>query len=112
MAVVQRFNRGAVLDLDRRRIQRALRERVRYRYVQPQVDRVDAGYMITSPCCSRNVDPDGGVIEIAWIQPFEAGWRLYSRDHANHAWILREASDQLQVLLDVICVDAERVFWP
>jgi len=112
MAVAQRLSPASVLDLDRRRIQRALRERVRYRYVQPKVERLDQGFLISSPCCSRNVDPDGGVIEIAWLEPAGEMWRVYARDHASATWVLQDQSPQLQVLLDVICVDADRVFWP
>ncbi len=79
---------ATVFELDRRRIQRALRERVRYRYVQPKVmgevdaDGEPAGWRIVSPCCSRNIDPDGGEIDIAWLQPLpDSRWRLHMRDH-------------------------------
>ena len=52
-------------EMDRVRIERALHQRVRYRYVQPKVQRAEVGWVITSPCCSRNIDPKGGVIDIA-----------------------------------------------
>lgn len=54
---------GQVHDLLQRRLERALRERVRYRYVQPNVLIEGSSYRIQSPCCSRKVDPTGGVID-------------------------------------------------
>jgi hypothetical protein len=110
---------GRVLDLVQRRLERALRERVRYRYVRPRVLREGAGYRIESPCCSRNVDPDGGVIDIALLvpasedaQPAQAAWQLYARDHAAQAWVAQGGSATLDELMDVLCVDHERRFWP
>lgn len=107
------------------RLERALRQRVRYRYVQPRVLREGAGLRIESPCCSRNVDPGGGVIDIALLIPSASrtlsdqppdkrgrGWSLHARDHAAGAWVLQHESDQLDVLLDLLCIDAERQFWP
>lgn len=100
-------------ELDRRRIERALRHRVRYRYVQPQVQRAPTcGWVITSPCCSRNVDPGGGVIDIAWLEPLDQGWALHAKDHAQGDWLLQEEAATLQALLDALCVDPQRVFWP
>ena len=102
-----------VHDMDRVRIERALRHRVRYRYVQPRVDRFDqGGWLITSPCCSRNIDPTGGTIDIAWVEPFEGTWSLYSKDHVHERWVLHDESRHLQPLLDEICLDPMRVFWP
>jgi len=49
-------------ELDRRRIERALGSRKRYRYVSPIVRGVTGGYLVESPCCSRNIDAEGGVI--------------------------------------------------
>lgn len=43
-------------ELDRKRIERALISRKHYRYVLPSVTPVKAGYLIESPCCSRNID--------------------------------------------------------
>lgn len=104
---------GVVVSLEQTRIQRALRERVRYRYVQPQVLREGSGWRIASPCCSRNVDPAGGVIDVAWLQRLpRGGWRLHARDHARDAWLRHSESDQLVELLDTICLDPERLFWP
>ncbi len=99
-------------ELDCVRIERALRQRVRYRYVQPTIARGDPGWVITSPCCSRNIDPTGGPIAIAWLEPVEGAWSLYSRDHVHDSWVLHDESRQLQPLLDEICLDPMRVFWP
>jgi hypothetical protein len=101
-----------VLELDGKRIERALRQRVRYRYVQPAVERADGGWIVTSPCCSRNIDPTGGVIDIAWLEPVQGAWLLYFKDHAQERWVLHDQADRLQPLLDEICVDPQRVFWP
>ena len=101
-----------VFDMDRRRIQRALRQRVRYRYVRPQVVAEVDGWRIVSPCCSRNIDAHGGVIDIALLRREPPIWRLYSRDHARAIWVEHEQSQQLLELLDVICLDPQRVFWP
>ncbi len=101
-----------MLDFDRRRIERALRERVRYRYVRPQVLRELDGWRIVSPCCSRNVDSRGGVIDIAWLRAQPPVWHLYSRDHARRVWVEQEHSEHLVELLDAICLDPKRVFWP
>lgn len=90
----------------------ALRRRSRYRYVQPVVVRAGRGWRVVSPCCSRNVDPDGGVIDIAWLEPFSGGWRLYAHDHAESRWLLQDEAPQLSDVLDVLCVDTARVFWP
>ena len=116
---------GRVLDFMQRRLERALRQRVRYRYVRPRVLREGEGFRVESPCCSRNVDPSGGVIDIALLVPVAAldargssgaraarGWRLHARDHAARAWVLHHESAQLDELLDLLCVDAQRVFWP
>ena len=46
-----------VLGFVRPFIKRALRDRVRYRYVQPLVLQDGEGLRIQAPCCSRNVDP-------------------------------------------------------
>lgn len=116
---------GRVLDFMQHRLERALRQRVRYRYVQPRVLREGDGFRIESPCCSRNVDPGGGVIDIALLVPGASrtlseqppdkvvqGWRLFARDHANGAWVPQHESGQLDELLDLLCVDAQRLFWP
>jgi hypothetical protein len=98
-------------ELAYRRVLRALRRRRRYRYVQPQVRREDTGYVVLSPCCSRNVDPAGGVIPIAWIERMPDGWRLNRRDHATGHWV-SAAEGALPRVLDLLSTDPERVFWP
>lgn len=101
-----------VVDLTVRRMERALRERVRYRYVQPSVLREGDSFRIQSPCCSRNIDPSGGLIDIALLVPHAGGhWCLCSRDHANSTWEPRHQDASLDVLLDLLCVDSERQFW-
>ncbi|WP_245621113.1 DUF3024 domain-containing protein [Paraburkholderia ferrariae] len=102
-----------VADFTQRQIERALRNRVRYRYVRARVAREPEGYRIESPCCSRNVDPAGGVIDIAWLARDEDGqWHLHARDHAARRWVAQYASHDLAMLLNRLCVDAARVFWP
>ena len=113
-----------VLDLARARAQRdhrlvceqivaALPQRVRYRYVQPRVDGVDTHWTIYSPCCSRNIDPEGGEIAIARLERPEPGrWQLLAMDHSSRAWRLHSESQDLLELLDLICLDAHREFWP
>jgi hypothetical protein len=94
-----------------RRVLRALRSRRRYRYVRPEVRARDDGFVVVSPCCSRNVDPQGGVIDIAWIEPLGTGWRLHHRDHASGRWST-SAEGPLPRLLELLCADPERLFWP
>ncbi|WP_119154743.1 hypothetical protein [Caldimonas tepidiphila] len=104
---------GKVASLEQARIQRALRERVRYRYVQPQVLREGSGWRVRSPCCSRNVDPAGGPIDVAWLQRLpQGGWRLHARDHARSEWRRHNEAAQLAELLDTLCLDPQRIFWP
>ena len=113
MPLPQARRPASIHDMDKVRIERALRHRVRYRYVQPQLERAEeGGWVITSPCCSRNIDPTGGVIEIAWVEPVEDAWALYFRDHVHERWVLHDESRHLQPLLDEICLDPMRVFWP
>lgn len=99
-------------EMVKRRMLRALAARERYRYVQPELHETDEGWVVTSPCCSRNVDPDGGIIDIARLQQDAAEWLLYSRDHRLDCWVLHSSSPQLDVLLQVLCLDDERLFWP
>ena len=100
-------------DVDRKRIERALDARKRYRYVSPQVRPSDSGYWIQSPCCSRNVDRDGGVIDIARLeyQANRRAWRLYRKDHTECEWLLVGEYLSLGTLLDVLNQDPERIFW-
>ncbi len=104
---------GQVLDFMQHRLERALHERVRYRYVRPRVLREDDSFRIQSPCCSRNVDRSGGMIDIALLMPGAAQrWCLSARDHVNGIWVSRFQDEPLDVLLDLLCVDNERKFWP
>lgn len=102
-----------VRDFVQHRLQRALRQRVRYRYVRPSVLREGESFRIQSPCCSRNVDASGGVIDIALLVPSAAQrWCLCARDHANGTWVTRFKDEPLDTVLDLLCVDHERQFWP
>lgn len=101
-----------VLEVDGRRIERALRHRVRYRYVTPRVLRETEGWRIVSPCCSRNIDSEGGVIDIALLVAEPPLWHLFARDHKRGLWVQYEQSERLAELLDALCLDPQRVFWP
>ena len=104
---------GQVHDLLQYRLERALRERVRYRYVKPNVLVEGDSYRIQSPCCSRKVDPSGGLIDIALLVPHEGNrWCLCSRDHAGNTWVARFQDESLDAVLDLLCVDSEHQFWP
>jgi hypothetical protein len=100
-------------EVDARRIGRALVNRRRYRYVSPSVQAVDGGYLVTSPCCSRNVDPDGGVVSIALLLCVDGPepWLLYRRDHAKNEWLLCVAYERLSDLLEELNGDPHRLFW-
>ncbi|MDD2926762.1 hypothetical protein [Rhodoferax sp.] len=101
-----------VLDLVVRRVERALKERVRYRYVKPLVLHEGESYRIQSPCCSRKVDPSGGLIDIALLAPQEGSlWCLCSRDHTNQTWRPQHQDTSLDALLDILCLDSEHQFW-
>lgn len=94
-------------------IERALKDRVRYRYVQPTVLHEGESFRVEAPCCSRNVNPEGGVIDIALITPTRDGrWSLQVRDHAAGRWAPYADGLSLGEALDTVCVDAERKFWP
>jgi hypothetical protein len=95
----------------RSRIQRALVERLRYRYVHPQVLPEGEGWKIVSPCCSRRVDRDGGIVDIAWLQPLDARrWRLHAREHGLAQW-RSVAEGPLHVLLEHLNHDPQHEFW-
>jgi len=99
-------------EADRLRVSRGLRERARYRYVHPTVRVVSLGVRIQSPCCSRNVDPSGGTVNIALVQRLRTGqWRLHRMDHAAAAWQLHGVYDQLDDLLRQLNNDPDRLFW-
>ena len=104
---------GQVVDLSPARIQRALAARRRYKYVQPRVEREGEGWRIVSPNCSRNIDPQGGEIAIAWLQPDAGGlWQLHSRDHVKQAWRLEVPGLTLADALVLLCDDPLGVYWP
>lgn len=100
-------------DLDRKRIERALRERKRYRYVSPNVATVAGGYRIDSPCCSRNIDPEGGVVDVALIlfDLDRSTWHLFRKNHQLESWELHSRHARLADLLDQLNADPERTFW-
>ncbi len=100
-------------ELDRKRIERALEHRKRYRYVTPEVHTYEQGYLVQSSCCSRNVDPDGGVIDIAKLE-FRGDrqcWWLYFKDHELGHWIRHGEYHSLPLILDLLNLDSERRFW-
>lgn len=100
-------------EVDRKRIERALASRERYRYVTPAVRSVERGYRVESPCCSRNIDADGGTIDIAHIVFIAATrtWRLYRRNHAQRAWEYYAEYTTLAALLKELNQDRNRIFW-
>jgi hypothetical protein len=100
-------------DLDRKRIERALKARKRYRYVTPRVATTVGGYRIESPCCSRNIDRDGGVVEVALLlhDADGAGWQLFRRDHGNGLWQLDSSHERLPAALARLNEDIDRSFW-
>lgn len=100
-------------DVDRKRIERALVQRQRYRYVSPYVSKEADGYRIESPCCSRNVDRDGGVIDIARLEYLDQGrvWRLYRKDHLRALWVMEGEYSSLTAVLQRLNEDPQRMFW-
>jgi hypothetical protein len=115
-AVVVGFGTGQSAHpnpLDLKRIERSLQSRKRYRYVKPSVAAVDGGYRIESPCCSRNIDPDGGIIDIALLlhDAQRQGWRLFRKNHRIGTWELDSTYERLIDLLESLNLDPERKFW-
>lgn len=100
-------------ELDLKRIARALAARKRYRYVSPDVRAVTGGYLIQSPCCSRNIDADGGVIDIALLHHDAMGgtWKLFSKDHKRGTWEFHSVHQRLNTATDELNADPERMFW-
>lgn len=99
-------------EIDWRRIERALEQRARYRYVRPLVEADAGGYRIVSPCCSRNVDPTGGTIDIARLEYDElaGAWHLYSKNHDTLEWV-PQAQGRLHDMLALLNADPQRIFW-
>ncbi len=100
-------------ELDLKRIERAISERSRYRYVKPGVEAVANGYLIRSPCCSRTIDPDGGLIDVAWLnwRDEPAGWSLYRKDHSAECWVEDSRFARLSDLFARLNADPQRQFW-
>ena len=100
-------------DLDRKRIERALKARKRYRYVTPRVTTAVGGYRIESPCCSRNIDSEGGVVDVALLLHDADGarWQLFRRDHENGQWLLDGTHERLPAALERLNSDPDRCFW-
>ena len=100
-------------ELDRKRIERSLKTRKRYRYVKPSVVTVANGYRIESPCCSRNVDPQGGIVDVALLlhDADNLAWQLFRKDHACGTWELYSTYERLVSALDQLNADPERAFW-
>ncbi|NOW48504.1 hypothetical protein FHW96_004692 [Novosphingobium sp. SG751A] len=100
-------------EIDLLRIARALAERQRYRYVQPEVVPVSSGYLVRSPCCSRRPDPEGGVVDIArlvWADA-PACWLLYRKAHEEDLWVEDSSFVRLTDALARLNADPDRRFW-
>lgn len=115
---------GQVFVLDRVRIEVALEARSRYKYVRPRVLPEGAGWKVLSPNCSRNVDPAGGEIPIAWLLPAPPpghadpdapgpaqGWLLHAHDDATGRWVLKLHAVHLTEALERLVLDPAREFW-
>jgi hypothetical protein len=100
-------------EVDQRRILRLLEKRARYRYVTPLVEPTLDGYRVVSPCCSRNIETSGGVIDIALLAYDEDYqlWRLFAKDHERDEWLLYDSARQLDALMVSLIADPYRVFW-
>ncbi|MGY4282081.1 hypothetical protein ACVWXO_001301 [Bradyrhizobium sp. LM2.7] len=69
-AIIRRHHSGLPAhpnELDRWRIVRALTKREHYRYVSPKVTAVAGGYLVESPCCSGNINAEGGLVDVALL---------------------------------------------
>jgi hypothetical protein len=100
-------------EVDRKRIERAIENRKRYRYVSPSVHPIDNGYCVKSPCCSRNIDPHGGVVDVAIVQHAQGArpWRLYRKERSTNDWLLYAEYERLGDLLEQLNTDPQRSFW-
>jgi len=99
-------------EVDRKRIEKTLAERERYKYVSPKVLPDIEGYLVRSPCCSRTIDPNGGEIDIARIE-FQSGdfWRLYRKNDETGYWHAHSEYTSLNALLARLVADPKREFW-
>ncbi|WP_177198538.1 hypothetical protein [Novosphingobium sp. CF614] len=100
-------------EMDAMRVIRAIEQRERYRYVHPTVSPVESGYLVRSPCCSRNIDPGGGEIDVAWLDWNERQrqWTLLRKDHKADCWIEDSRYARLGELLMRLNGDPQKVFW-
>jgi len=100
-------------EFDLKRIGRTLEMRQRYRYVVPSVFGVVGGYRVEAPCCSRNIDPDGGQVEIALMlfDDKHGAWRLFAKDHERKSWEFHSMHRRLMEALACLNEDRERGFW-
>lgn len=100
-------------ELDLTRVARAIRERVRYRYVTPTVSPVEGGYLIRSACCSRGVSPDGAEIDVARLCWHDSppGWQLLRKDHRLECWIEDSRHARLSDLFARLNADPQKLFW-
>lgn len=100
-------------EVDRKRIECALGSRKRYRYVSPSVKPVKGGYLIESPCCSRDIDKEGRVIDVALIHHDAVCglWKLFWKHHARGIWQFHSVHQRLSAVTDELNADLDRVFW-
>ncbi|MFB9267582.1 DUF3024 domain-containing protein [Bradyrhizobium erythrophlei] len=100
-------------ELDRKRIERGLSSRRHYRYVSPSVTPVRGGYLIESPCCSHNIDKNGGRIDVALIHydAVSGIWKLFWKNHARGIWEFYSIYHRLTSAVDELNTDPERLFW-
>ncbi|WGR93590.1 MULTISPECIES: DUF3024 domain-containing protein [unclassified Bradyrhizobium] len=115
-AVVRKSQTGLVPhpnELDRKRIERALITRNRYRYVMPNVKPVRSGYLVESPCCSHNIDKGGGLIDIALVHydVVSEVWKLFFKNHVRESWEFYSIFQRLTSAIDELNADPERLFW-
>ena len=82
-------------------------------YVSPDVKPVAGGYLVESPCCSRNIDAGGGVIDIALLHhdAMSATWKLFRKDHKRGMWEFHSTHQRLNTVTDELNADPDRVFW-
>ena len=100
-------------EFDRRRIEKALEKRTRYKYVRASVYARADGYCVESPNCSRTIDPEGGLIDVAMLtfEGVEGPWRLFNKNHEQGVWHVYGVFHRLHELLDVLISDPHREFW-
>ncbi|MGY4315205.1 DUF3024 domain-containing protein [Bradyrhizobium sp. JR3.5] len=115
-ALMRKVKTGLVAhpnELDRKRIERGLSSRKRYLYVVPNVTPVRGGYHVESPCCSRNIDEDGGLIDVALIlyDAVSGIWKMFRKNHTRGIWEFYSLYNRLTSAIDELNADPERLFW-